>query len=107
MKMRLATCCDYNTTTLMRAAPVAFKAFKAFKAASREGTLSYWTLVPRPGAGADAVAAVWFLELLLLFHFEWELNEQHNNTGSCTGAAARGGRARGAQGGLRQELPRG
>jgi hypothetical protein len=46
----------------------------AFKDASRAGTLSYWTV-------AHEVVPVWFLELLFLFHFDWELNDQHSSTG--------------------------
>jgi hypothetical protein len=59
----------------------------AFKAASSAGRLFYWTAVPLKGARADAVAAVWFIELLLLFHIKWELNEQNNNP-SCWAATS-------------------
>ncbi len=47
---------------------------QAFKRASHP---RYWTVVPVPGAWADETAAVWFLELLFLFHFQWDLNTQH------------------------------
>ncbi len=42
-----------------------------------------------PGAWASDVAAVCFLELLFLFHFDGELHTQHNRTGSCALALQR------------------